>query len=734
MTATEETGPAGGLGDEILAYLDGVEPDEALPPAPPQDVLTRHALRVAVKELRLSDAKGNRDTARELAHEDFAAVRMRGRPQQEVLLPDDTKVGLISIKQGSTTYAVDENELLLLVATTVPSELEDFVAARALNDPRVLEVLLREVPDVVERRIRPKYRKELGDEIEERGGYVANQKNGDLVKVARVTRHKPTGEFTYKSDKDKLSALRTALDAGLITEDGEIAAQIQPAAPVPAAEEEPAARPAPAAPAGAPALTPEQVAIGDSFDAGDSTIVEARAGSGKTFTLKTVGQRIKGRGLYAVYNAANAKEARGKFPRNVRVSTAHGVAKAAVGRPYQARLDTASHQPAKQVASILGIDRPVILAGTKIAPAVLARIVMQTLKGWCLSADPEATIAHMPGSAGLEAEPVQQELASVVLPFVRKAWADIKATDGVLKFEHDYYLKMWGLSRPTLPYDVILWDEVQDADRVVLDVMTRQDHAQIMPVGDPFQAIYGWRGAVNAMDHFPSATRLALSQSFRFGPAIATQANKWLNLLGADPLVRGYERISSVIRPLDVPDAVLCRTNAEATAQAMRFLEAGHDTAIVGGGDPIRRLAEAALELREGRGTAHPELFAFQTWGEVVDYAENDPGGSDLAVFVRLIDQHSPEAIIAMTGKLSDVNRAEVTVCTMHKSKGLEWNSVLIGNDFHPPKRDPEHPERPALPDDLLMLGYVAVTRARLSLDVTNVAWLDDFVPAAVSA
>jgi hypothetical protein len=605
MTATEETGPAGGLGEEILAHLDGVEPDEALPPAPADEDMTRHALRVAIKELRLSDAQGNRNVARELALADFRAARMRGTPQQEVLLPDRTKVGLISIKQGSTTYHVNEDELLLLVATTIPSELEDFVAARALNDPRVLDVLLREVPDVVERRIRPKYRKELGKEIEDRGGCVVNQKTGDLEPVATVTKLPPSGEFSYSSKKDMLPALRKALDAGVITEDGEIVAPATPAAAAP--KQEAPARPAPAA--GGPALqqlTPEQEAIGSSFDARNSTVVEARAGSGKTFILRNVGQRIKGRGLYVVYNAANAKEARGKFPRNVRVSTAHGVAKSAVGQPYQERLDKSGYQPAKRVAEILRIDRPAIISGTKIAPAVIARLVMQTVKAWCLSADPEPTIAHVPGTAGLEDVAQVQELAAVVLPFVRKAWDDIKATDGVLKFEHDHYLKMWGLSQPVLPYDVILWDEVQDADRVVLDVMLRQTSAQMMPVGDPFQAIYGWRGAVNAMDHFPDATRLALSQSFRFGPAIATQANKWLSLLGADPLVRGYDRISSMVRPLDVPDAVLCRTNAEATAQAMRFLEAGHDTAIVGGGDPIRRLAEAALELQAGRGTAHP--------------------------------------------------------------------------------------------------------------------------------
>ena len=57
--------------------------------------------------------------------------------------------------------------------------------------------------------------------------------------------------------------------------------------------------------------------------------------------------------------------------------------------------------------------------------------------------------------------------------------------------------------------------------------------------------------------------------------------------------------------------------------------------AITGGGREILALAEAAITLKAGTGTGHPELFAFRTWGEVQDYAENDPGGSDLQVFIE---------------------------------------------------------------------------------------------------
>ncbi|MFX8098481.1 UvrD-helicase domain-containing protein, partial [Acinetobacter baumannii] len=80
---------------------------------------------------------------------------------------------------------------------------------------------------------------------------------------------------------------------------------------------------------------------------------------------------------------------------------------------------------------------------------------------------------------------------------------------------HDVYVKLWQLSRPTIPADYILFDESQDANGLMLSVLRRQS-AQVIYVGDPYQQIYEWRGAVNAMDHIKAQKR-ALTLSFRFG-------------------------------------------------------------------------------------------------------------------------------------------------------------------------------------------------------------------------
>jgi UvrD-like helicase C-terminal domain len=172
---------------------------------------------------------------------------------------------------------------------------------------------------------------------------------------------------------------------------------------------------------------------------------------------------------------------------------------------------------------------------------------------------------------------------------------------------------------------------------------------------------------------------------------------------------------------------VLCRTNAEAVRQLLVAADTGRKAALVGGGAEIRRLAEAAISLRADAGTDHPELFAFRTWGEVQEYVEQDASGSDLKVFVQLIDTYGPEVVIDIVDRLSPEEAAETVVSTAHKAKGREWPTVRIAGDFPEPRRS--HNGQPAqVPRADAMLAYVAVTRARQVLDPEGLAWVEGWL------
>jgi ATP-dependent exoDNAse (exonuclease V) beta subunit len=262
----------------------------------------------------------------------------------------------------------------------------------------------------------------------------------------------------------------------------------------------------------------------------------------------------------------------------------------------------------------------------------------------------------------------------------------------------------------------VLLDEAQDANPVVAAIVGRQQHAQRILVGDRCQAIYGWRGAIDAMSRFQADQRFCLSQSFRFGRPVAAEANKWLQLLDAPLRLRGFDRISSTVGPVACPDAVLCRTNAEAVRQVLAGVDQARRVALVGGGEQIRRLAQAAISLKAGRGTDHPELFAFQTWAEVQDYAANDHAGADLKVLVDLVDSHGPEVLVDLVDQLVAEQDADLVVSTAHKAKGREWPRVRLAGDFPQPHQDRDG-QPGEVPRAEAMLAYVAVTRARQALD-----------------
>jgi superfamily I DNA/RNA helicase len=257
-------------------------------------------------------------------------------------------------------------------------------------------------------------------------------------------------------------------------------------------------------------------------------------------------------------------------------------------------------------------------------------------------------------------------------------------------------------------------------------------------VGDPNQAIYGWRGAQDAMAGF-GGQELRLTGSYRFGPAIAEEANRWLELLGSDMRLRGWKKLNSTLDDREAPvDAVLCRTNGHAIAEVMSGLDQGKRVALVGGGGAMESMAKAAAGLMSGQGTEHPELIGFADWQEVVQHSKEDEG-RDLAPFVQVINSHGVEAVLNCCRALSEEERAELVVSTAHKSKGREWRGVQIAGDFGPSGKKAGRQALGLGTDDLtgaelpgrdeLMLSYVAITRAKDNVNRGGLRYIDLVAP-----
>lgn len=467
--------------------------------------------------------------------------------------------------------------------------------------------------------------------------------------------------------------------------------------------------------------TAEQQQALDLFKTGESLAIEAGAGTGKTSTLVMLAESAgpSTRGQYVAFNKALVTESGAKFPvSKVKCNTAHSLAYRNVGHKYARRLGNSQRIPSYQIAQRLGL-RDLSLADFKgeqkvVRGATLAGWTMKSVEMFCQSDKPELLAAHVyraiaPGLSDESNAYLMQEL----LPLARSVWEDLQGEYGWAPFKHSHYLKMWQLDDPVIGADYILFDEAQDANPVIASIIANQEeYSQLIYVGDSQQEIYAWTGAINALAKVQVKHRSFLTQSFRFGQAIADRANLTLDALRAELRLTGNPAIESRLEVLDKPKAVLVRTNATGLSNLMAYQKEGVAAHFIGGTDELLSFARAARELQGTGRTGHPDLVNFTSWSEVQEYVRDDEAGSELSLNVRLVDSYGVDAIEKAVTTMPYEGIAEVVISTAHRAKGREWLSVQLAGDF--PRSGASDPA------DLRLL-YVALTRAQEVLDSHHV-------------
>lgn len=260
----------------------------------------------------------------------------------------------------------------------------------------------------------------------------------------------------------------------------------------------------------------------------------------------------------------------------------------------------------------------------------------------------------------------------------------------------------------------------EEYEGTVWSIDVAQDHTYVADgiITHNCQAIYTWRGAVDALADFEleGANTATLSQSFRFGDPIAEVANNLLGRLRVPLRLRGFGPVISTVGPIAEPSCILTRTNAGAIEICLSRLDAGYRPFLVGGGKEVTGFCTGALALQRGQRTSYPELACFESWAEVQLYVVTDENGQDLALMVKLVDDYGAQVILDALAGQGREEDADVVVSTAHKSKGRQWSRVQIHEDFFEVREGDRD-----LPASELRLCYVAATRAQHELDLSAV-------------
>ncbi len=460
--------------------------------------------------------------------------------------------------------------------------------------------------------------------------------------------------------------------------------------------------------------------------------MEACAGAGKTSTLNLIATALPEQSLYMAFNKVTALEATGKFPKYVECRTTHSLAHEVYGRALQHKLK----RPTGKYVNVAGTGSEIAKyyklrsveseVATVTTANAIGLYVRKTVERFEQSADFELEIKHMPKFDMEKAIAADPSIVSYVFTMAKRLWKDRIDSGSVVLATHDTYLKLFQLSKPNLPYNIIYLDEAQDTTPCVLDIFMRQaGHAKLILVGDRRQAIYAWRGATNAMAsvHCESAP---LSKSFRYGNGIAEVATK---VLHNDMIISGRDDLDSIIGLGVVdrtkPHMCLFRTNSLLLTEAVSALDRGEKIKIeIDVRDFVKLLESAqALHADDMRNVKHEMMLPYPSWYSFLAEVKEINGG-ELPRVAKIVDSGSASHIIAVLHSYIAPEDAIATYTTAHKAKGREADQVVLADDFGSNYKKGEWIGMPEHDENLL---YVAVTRAQRVLQInTTVAEILD--------
>lgn len=449
-----------------------------------------------------------------------------------------------------------------------------------------------------------------------------------------------------------------------------------------------------------------------------TVVIDAGAGTGKTSTLAMAAEQLPERSLLLVFNRSAREDAETRFPSHVEVRTTHSLAYSSYGAKYKHKL-TRPRGTYVNVAYTGGeISRhfkikPIPLEDGKwITSAHQGLMVRTTVEKFEQSAETQVLQYHVPKVAkklGIE---------EAIYGYAQKLWRQRQDINSKVLISHDTYMKLFQLSKPILSYKVIYLDEAQDTSACTLDIVMRQaGKSKIIVVGDNRQAIYGWRGSVNAME-IVQGKHLRLSKSFRFGPDSSSLANKVLEQEGlesADGLKTVIGSRGTVNR--NEQYTVLYRTNSALLMDALVELKNGKSINLeINATDLCKQLTDAQHLYRGNhKKVKHESLLMYTDWSEVKEEGKHNP---ELMRISKLVEEGQVANVVNVMNSHRNSKTPDITMTTAHKSKGREWNQVVLGNDY--PSHYNQEGEWTGLVVPEQNLLYVALTRAKKVLEYNS--------------
>jgi DNA helicase II / ATP-dependent DNA helicase PcrA len=463
---------------------------------------------------------------------------------------------------------------------------------------------------------------------------------------------------------------------------------------------------------------------------GDGHVVlQARAGTGKSTSCREGMWRLVEvepdcRMAYVAFNRAIADDFQPNIPSSATASTMHSFGRSAILKAFPDAGEVSKNK-AYDIADTLVPRRDFKTRRAKLAAVRIAR----ACKSQLLDGKDPASLERLAACQGIDL----RDARTFILNLVPRILEKCRAQPSVYDFDDMIWLPVV-LDLPFDHYHVVFVDEAQDLDPAQHALVRRLagDWSMVV-VGDPFQAIYAFRGA----DSRSMATLAASLGGTRRGlvelPLTMTRRCPWSHVDLARNIVGDFEALPEAPEGELVEDAhpeeclrpgvmALCRTNAPLVSTAYSLVGAGIPVAIQGKdiGDGLARLIEGfdaesvpdlLCQAEHYRAEEIDRLSALQTADSEIENV-NDRIGCLIAA------SEGCDSVATVLEKVRtlfrEVDRKRQGECVLlssiHRAKGRESDEVVI---LRPDLIPHKMARTPAAIEQEANLAYVAATRSR---------------------
>ena len=455
-------------------------------------------------------------------------------------------------------------------------------------------------------------------------------------------------------------------------------------------------------------LSNYQLAIIDFIRNGQGNlVVEASAGSGKTFTLMKCVEEIPGDKsiLLSAFNRdiANVLKRKAKDMFNVNVSTLHGLGLQMLQRnfpneeliidefKYKSYLNT-------NIKSLSSINTYSL--SKRDFARYMSNIESFINFGRCYLCETIKDLEFIEDRYDISPIADEKEVALDILEYGKKNLSQIDYTD-MIWLPNVLYCKPLGML-----YDWIILDEAQDLSVCQREIILkcRKINTRMLFFGDSEQALYSFASSdpesFKMLKELPNTTSLPLSISYRCAKNIVDFAQKIVPTIEANNDGReGEVKYNVSLDEIKDGDMVLCRNNAPLMQVYVDFIKKGKKCFIRGKDiglnlkNMVKRTGIDVLNKSLQEDGVFVRLYdaVFDMINELVckyniSYSDAVESASvsnrlDMIKALEILSDDintANELIEKISNIFSDRKKGGISLSTIHKAKGLEADNVYI--------------------------------------------------------